>query len=87
MILEAGDGGRLCSKVECEPFDLLCFLNKTKSIAWQFIALPSLKVIPMPTTLLNIETKGYAIYPNLSLQIIGGNEEGLFHTQVDGDTG
>ena len=42
------DVGIVCQRLDCESSDVDCVLNKTKSIQWQFIALPSIPVVQDP---------------------------------------
>ena len=42
------DVGIVCQRLDCESSDVDCVLNKTKSIQWQFIALPSIPVVQKP---------------------------------------
>ncbi|KAL8583413.1 hypothetical protein ACOMHN_057869 [Nucella lapillus] len=72
--------------MECESGDRDCLQNKTKTIAWQFLGIPTVEFVSAPVNLLNIRTVAYSIYPNLHLSITAGNEEGLFDTQVQGDS-
>ena len=77
----------MCGRMECEVGDTSCRQNKTKTVAWQFLSRPTIEFVTSPMTLLNIKTVAYTIYPNLHLQILEGNEQGLFDTTVHGDEG
>ena len=77
----------MCGRMECEASDVSCLQNKIKTVAWQFLSLPTIEFVTSPMTLLNIKTVAYTIHPNLHLQILEGNEEGLFDTTVNGDEG
>ncbi|KAK7496217.1 hypothetical protein BaRGS_00012627 [Batillaria attramentaria] len=81
----AEEDGVVCGRMECETDDTGCLQNKTKTVAWQFLSLPSVEFVTSPMTLLNIKTVAYSIFPNLHLRILSGNEEGLFDTTVNGD--
>lgn len=83
----AEEDGVVCGRMECEVGDTACKQNKTKTVAWQFLSLPSIEFVTSPMTLLNIKTVAYTIYPNLHLRILAGNEQGLFDTTVRGDEG
>ncbi|GFS06056.1 fibulin-1 [Elysia marginata] len=83
-LLIADEDGVVCSKF-CQSGDLACQLNKTMTVSWQFLPLPSLDFISSPLVILNIRTTGYAFYPNLKLTIQHGNNDRLFDTVVRGD--
>jgi hypothetical protein len=85
-ILRAEDGV-VCNRQQCDYRKLDCIYNKTRSVAWQFVALPSLPLLPDALNVLNIHTTGYAYFPNPSLAIVGGNDEDNFVAVVEGDRG
>lgn len=80
------DEGVVCGKA-CSDLDVACMLNKTKSVSWQFIALPTIKLVNKPLVILNIQTKGYSVYPNLRLTITGGNRDQAYDVVTEGDAG
>ena len=84
VVVESDD--ILCVK-DCKPYDVHCVHNKTKSISYQFLALPVIPKIYWPVVLLNITAQGFALVPQMYLYIYSGNEYGLFDTTVVGDTG
>ncbi|XP_070192874.1 fibulin-1-like isoform X3 [Littorina saxatilis] len=81
----AEEDGVVCGRMQCDASDTNCLRNKTKTVAWQFLSIPTMEFVTAPMTLLNIKTVSYSIYPNLHLRIIEGNEEGLFDAVVNGD--
>lgn len=78
--------GVVCSRVPCDLKSLDCIQNKTKSVAWQFVALPTLPVLLDAVEVLNIQTN-FAYLPNLFLTIIDGNDDKIFVAEANGDTG
>ncbi len=68
----------VCQRLQCRGNDIECLLNNTKSIQWQHIALPVIQRVDEPMVLLNVQTVGYSVYPNLMFSIVSGNEDGLF---------
>ena len=84
VVVESDD--ILCIK-NCKPYDVHCVHNKTKSISYQFLALPVIPKIYWPVVLLNITAQGFALVPQMYLYIYSGNDDGLFDTIVKGDTG
>ena len=79
------DGGALCSKLECQAHDIDCLMNKTKSIQYQFISLPTYRNVPSPVVLLNVQTVGYSVFPNLRFSIVSGNDRGQFDVTKTGN--
>ncbi|XP_059163001.1 fibulin-1-like [Physella acuta] len=75
-----------CGRRKCKPDDGQCLKNKTKTISWEFLSLPSVDFITAPLSLLNIRAVGYTKYPKLKAQIMSGNEEQHFDTVLSGDT-
>lgn len=85
--LVAEEDGVVCGRMECAEDDLVCQENKTKTVSWHFLDLPTIEFLASPMILLNIKTVGYSIFPNLFLSFIAGNEGRLFDTRVRGDQG
>ncbi|CAG5126735.1 unnamed protein product, partial [Candidula unifasciata] len=79
------EDGVICGKKECSLADLECWTNKTKTVSFQFLVLPSTEFVTAPLTLLMIHTVGYSMFPNLRLDILSGNELQQFDTVVMGD--
>ncbi|CAC5406904.1 unnamed protein product [Mytilus coruscus] len=77
--------GVVCDRVPCDSNSQDCIYNKTKSVAWQFVALPSLPVLHDAVDVLNIKTN-YAYLPTLFLTIIDGNDDKNFVAEANGDT-
>ena len=42
------DVGIVCQRLDCESSDVSCVLNKTKSIQWQFVGIPTVPLVPNP---------------------------------------
>ncbi|XP_029650386.1 fibulin-1 isoform X1 [Octopus sinensis] len=80
--------GYVCKRNPCQLEDKLCMINKTRTIGWEFISIPSHpEVLEEPMMLLMIQTKGYKYYPNLLLTLSHGNEEGYFSAAINNSNG
>ena len=76
----------LCEK-NCDRDDIYCMYNKTRSVSYQFLALPMIPELKWPVVLINITAHGFALIPQMYFYIFSGNDEDLFDTKVYGDTG
>lgn len=56
-------------------------------MSYQFYSLPTISQVEQPAVLLNITAQGFILIPQMFLHIVSGNEEKLFDTLVEGDTG
>ncbi|KAI0214405.1 hypothetical protein LSAT2_000501 [Lamellibrachia satsuma] len=68
----------MCQRLLCRLNDIDCLLNKTKSIQWEFIALPTIPYLNLPVTLLQLRSVGSSVYPDIRFMIISGNDDGFF---------
>ncbi|KAJ8302142.1 hypothetical protein KUTeg_021129 [Tegillarca granosa] len=74
--------GALCTKVPCSFYDQACFQNKTRSISWQFFALPSLQYPFEPANLLDIKTVRHHLVVTMRLYLLTDDRNGTFTTVV-----
>ena len=77
----------MCLRMQCDQNDIECLLNKTKSIQWQNVAIPSTPYLNKPMVLLHVQTVGYSIYPNVIFNIVSGNSMGLFDVMKSNGNG
>ena len=76
----------LCQKF-CASYDRACLHNETTSVSYHFFNLPSIDTVTEPAVLLNITAQGFVLIPQMFLHIMGGNEERIFDTMVEGERG
>ncbi|XP_064604408.1 fibulin-2-like isoform X2 [Liolophura sinensis] len=81
------DDELVCIRERCGVLDVDCIVNTTKSISWQHLTLPTVRFLPRPVTLVNVQTVGVSADPNLELNILEGNELGLFDVKTHKDRG
>ena len=75
----------MCQRLLCPVNDIDCLLNKTKSVQWEFIALPTIPYVEQPITLMQLRSVGSSVFPNISFLIISGNDDGIFDVTDHGD--
>lgn len=76
--------GALCLKVECPMVDIDCILNRTLSIQYQHLSIPSIDNLDFgPLTLINIQPMVSQPYPSLHFSIEEGNPRGNFDIHTD----
>jgi len=77
----------LCQRLRCRLNDIECLLNKTKSVQWEFIALPTIPFLEQPVTLMQLRSVGSSVFPDIRFMIISGNEDELFEVTDHHSTG
>lgn len=77
------DSSVACVRGDCAPADVDCLLNTTKTIQWLHVALPSIPTLTEPFDVVNIQTEGSNVYPNVRFLILSGNEEEKFGVFAD----
>lgn len=81
-------GGIVCHRKPCKLEDKMCIEDKTLTIGWEFISIPSHPDdLQEPLTLVMVHTKGYTFYPKLILTLEEGNEKRFFDTVIHESTG
>ncbi|XP_013382916.1 fibulin-1 isoform X2 [Lingula anatina] len=85
------DDGVLCLRKACSTLDIECLLNQTRSVAFQYLSIPTVtRLEPGRSELLmsvQAQVDGYVMYPNVKLDILSGNAEELFELAKTTRTG
>ena len=88
FFIRVQSGGIVCRRKPCKLEDKICIEDKTLTIGWEFISIPSYPyVLEEPLTLVMVRTRGYVFYPQLFLTLEQGNEELFFDTAIHEATG
>ncbi|KAJ9581233.1 hypothetical protein L9F63_023592, partial [Diploptera punctata] len=67
-------------KRECRPHDNICHMNNTNTITYQFLSIPTVKVLPVPMVVTRIRavTLGNMWAFKVHFEVLHGNEEQYF---------
>ncbi|PSN57327.1 hypothetical protein C0J52_02120 [Blattella germanica] len=70
-------------KRECKPNDNICLMNNTNTITYQFISIPTVKLLPTPMVLTRIRavTLGSGWAFKVHFEVLFGNEDRYFDFQ------
>ncbi|XP_069694529.1 fibrillin-2 isoform X2 [Periplaneta americana] len=70
-------------KRECKPYDSACLMNNTNTITYQFISIPTVRILhsPMVLTRIRAVTLGSGWAFKVHFEVIFGNEEHYFDFQ------